>query len=109
MNEREILREQIREYFADRTTEAKDVPLKEMERYMELISIDISTAIGGVDSFNAPFIILILEQYVEGLWRHHPNCDEIIAVLRRMCRQEEIAIMMPQDPPIQRGDKVEEL
>lgn len=103
MNEREILREQIREYFADRTTETKDMPLKEMERYMELISIDISTAIGGVDSFNAPFIILILEQYVEGLRRHHPNCDEIIAVLRLMCRQEEITVALPPDLPNMKG------
>lgn len=96
--EREILREQIREYFADRTSSAADMPLKEMERYMELISMDISTAIGGLDSFNAPFIILILEQYVEGLRRHHPNCDEIITVLKLMCRQEEITIALPPDP-----------
>lgn len=96
--EREILREQLREYFADRTSAATDMPLKEMERYMELISMDISTAIGGLDSFNAPFIILILEQYVEGLRRNHPNCDEIIKVLRLMCRQEEITIALPSDP-----------
>lgn len=96
--ERNELREQLRKYFADPTSDAKNMPLKEMERYMELISMDISTAIGGLDSFNAPFIILILEQYVEGLRRHHPNCDEIIAVLRLMCRQEEITIALPPDP-----------
>lgn len=108
MNERKVLRELLREYFADRTASATDMPLKEMERYMELVSTDISGAIGGVDRVNAPFIILILEQYVEGLRRRYPGSDEIISVLKLMCRTEEIAIMMPQDPPMQRGDKGEE-
>ena len=29
----------------------------------------------------------------------HPNIEEIVAVLRLMCRKEEITIVLPQMPP----------
>lgn len=102
--EREILRQEIKDYFADRKASAKDIPLEKMEKYMELISQDISAAVGSIDFYNAPFLIMILEQYAEGIRRKHPDIEEIVSVLKLMCRQEEITVVLPQVP----GESVQE-
>lgn len=96
--ERKVLHREIKEYFTSSDSDTKDMPLEKMERYMELVSKDISEAIGGTDPVNAPFIIMILEQYAEGLRKTFQGSDEIISVLKLICRKEEITIMMPSEP-----------
>ena len=102
-NERKILKEKMKAYFGDPDSNAADMPLKDMERYMALISSDISDAIGGVDRFNAPFIILILEQYAAGLLRRFPASRAICEVLSQMCIQQEVAVVLPELPKEKEG------
>lgn len=81
--------------FLGRAEGNKGISKEEIEQYMKLVSTDVSNAIGGLNEYNSPFVLRILDMYVRGIEKQFPMARSIAEAMDKFMGSTEITMMMP--------------